>query len=146
MPSEDQTRQTGGVVTPDGLHDRITYLIAATARGMNPRAGADAVLSALRDAGWVDPERAQMLRDDLRGAELAATEFDRQSKGWLGEFEKAVAQAVRAEAERDALLPVVEAARAWRGWQRSRILDGPASVEEINLARAVDALPRQETT
>lgn len=94
---------------------------------------ADVTLAALREAGWVDPEEAARLREELRVEHQAAVNEARL-------FDEA-------RAARDALLPVVEAAKAWRA--ANRHLPPPHSatfrVEQLHaLAAAVDALNTQE--
>lgn len=87
-------------------------------RGVEPQQIPDLddwFFAALRDAGWVDPEEAARLRADYWRAREDRSQF-------MG--------------ERDALLPVVEAAKAWR-----KVYAGTAKNVAINaLAAAVDAL------
>jgi hypothetical protein len=90
------------------------------------RDAAKHVLAALRDAGWVDPEEAARLRTDLGRERVEHDETKDQ---------------------RDALLPVVEAARALCAKAkpgRELHIDGPTIRTEFRaLHAAVDALDQK---
>jgi hypothetical protein len=84
----------------------------------------------LADAGWVDPEEARVIIEqrDRAWRKQAGAEKDRD---WL-------------TAERDALLPVVEAARAVDDAWRNQEGTGVRLVEPLRrLAAAVDALDQK---
>ncbi len=94
---------------------------------------ADAAL-AERDNALAEVERLRS------GKQQIVEQHNRLAKQWIYERDKA-------EAERDRLRPVVEAARAWRGWHGTKsdiVIDGVwrsvLSAEEKVLAAAVDAL------
>lgn len=124
---------------------------------------ADVTLAALREAGWVDPEEAARRDADLKRLTdvILAIPGEPASEG--GAVDVAIRLITEAQtryasngawaeaegliAERDALLPVVEAAKAWRA--ANRHLPPPHSatfrVEQLHaLAAAVDALNTQE--
>jgi hypothetical protein len=98
------------------------------------------VLAALREAGWVDPEEAARLRSDYWRAREDRSQF-------MGERDEARAtkdmhkeRAQQAIAERDALLPVVEAAKAWRVGVAPEYMAGNLRGYEWTLYDAVAAV------
>lgn len=98
------------------------------------RLRADAAV-ALRDSGWVDPEEAARLRE-----QLAETQHQRNRAEDTADDRGAALD--RIEAERDALLPVVEAARPVAEAIRLNLhaLFGTAVAVGERFVAAVDAL------
>lgn len=171
MTTPDDTRERLATVVQPHLDEFCERVEAIDHNDAVLDAIVDAVLAALRDSGWVDPptywrerednSRLTRERDDARRAlaetidELRAcadavnrTVLERKEDEW------ALAEARSYAA---ALLPVVEAAKAWREAHLQRwtaaetdvaihVADVAETVAQNQLAAAVDALGSQEPT
>lgn len=144
------------MTTPDDTRERelIPPIRDALARlGSLQRIGngvavAQVVLAALRDSGWVDPDEAA--RRLTVTNEIIDAQHEKARKNTV-EWRQFRAEHDKTLAERDALLPVVEAARAWRAQHRTMVdwheLDDGAIRAHNALIAAVDAWEsREEST
>lgn len=128
--------QTGEAVSvaalASAIHD-ISYAGKQVTPG-HAKVLANVVLRGLREAGWVDPEEAARLRE-----EVAIAQNLRQS---------AHAEQVKAEAETLAALTAVNAARLvlreWAASPEAFQIHGSLARSVSALRRAVDALNTQE--